>query len=231
MVGRASGQGVATMTTGDRSDEQIQREIRERFVWEPEIEGAGITVTVVDGIAILEGAARGYQRAAAERIAGATPGVRAVEDRLRLIDPLHPDDETLLHLAASALAADPVIPAGQVGVAVRNGIVELSGEVQRGAERAAAEAAVLDLPGVIDVRNAITVVGSPPQAAGIESAIRETFVTEAAKAAAEIAVSLDGALATLTGTVPTPHYRQLAETVAWNVPGVSEVRNELRVGS
>jgi osmotically-inducible protein OsmY len=219
------------MTTRERSDEEIQREIGERFVWEPEIEGAGIAVTVVDGVAILEGAARGYQRAAAERIAGATAGVRAVENRLRLIDPLHPGDEALSRLAASALAADPAIPAGQIRVAVHNGIIELSGEVQRGAERAAAEAAVLDLPGVVDVRNAISIAASPPPATGIESAIREAFLTDATKAAADIAVWMEGSLARLTGTVPTSDYRQLAEKAAWSVPGVDEVRNELRVGS
>ena len=151
------------MAGGDPSDDVIEQDIRARLTWDPEIEGAVISVNVTKGIVILEGTVRGYQRAAAERIAKETPGVTAVDNRLRLIDPLHPPDETIGRLVNAALAADPLIPAEQISVAVHDGVVELSGEVSRGAERIAAEEAVLDLPGVVDVRNRIVVTDVPVQ--------------------------------------------------------------------
>jgi osmotically-inducible protein OsmY len=217
------------MMVGETSDEAIAQAIRTRLTWDPEIEGATIAVTVAQGSVLLEGVVRGYQRAAAERIARETPGVAAVDNRLHLADPLHPGDETLAKLIATALTADPAIPAGQIGVTVHDGIVELRGEVNRGAERSAVEAAVLDLPGVVDVHNRVTVSAAPVEAEQIATTIQDTFVAEARAAARGIVAQVDGDRVTLTGTTPTPHYRQLAERAAWSVAGVSEVRNEIRV--
>ena len=226
--GRAR-EGEAIMTAGGQSDEAIARQIRERLTWEPEIEGAAIAVRVVNGTATLEGSVRGYQGAAAERIVRETPGVTAVENRLRLIDPLLPGDETIAELVNAALTADPVIPAARLDVAVHDGIVELRGQVRSGAERVAAEDAVLDLPGVVDVRNRIVVAGPPAPAEQLESTIRDAFVAEAVEAASRIVARVDGDQVTLAGSVPTPHHRHLAERTAWSVSGVAEVRNEIRV--
>jgi enoyl-CoA hydratase/carnithine racemase len=133
-------------------------------------------------------------------------------------------------LVDAAFAADPMIPAEQISGAVHDGIIDLSGEVSRGAERVAAEEVVLDLLGVVDVHNRIAVADLPVQVDEIEATIREAFTTEAAAAAAKIAAQVNGGRVTLTGTTPTPHYRLLAERVAWKVMGVSEVRNEIQVG-
>lgn len=224
-------EGETAVTAGERGDEAIARDIRERLASDPEIEGAAISVSVAGGMEVLEVAVRGYQRAAAERIASATPGVIAVDNRLRLADPLRPGDETLAALVAASLAGDPAIPAARIGIAVREGIVELSGEVSRGAERLAAEAAILDLPGVVDVRNQIAVVAPPVQPRQIETTISDAFAAEATAAAGKIVVQVDEGRVTLSGSVPDPHYRQLAERAAWNVAGVNEVRNEIRIES
>ena len=154
----------------------------------------------------------------------------AVDNRLRLIDPLHPPDETIGRLVNAALAADPMIPAEQITVTVHDGVVELSGEVSRGAERISAEEAVFDLPGVVDVRNRIVVADVPVQVEQIETTIREAFMSEATAAAAGITTRVEGGQVTLTGTTPTSHHRQLAERAAWNVMGVGEVHNEIQVG-
>ena len=218
------------MAVADQSDDVIEQEIRARLTWDPEIEGAVIAVNVAQGVAILEGTVRGYQRAAAERIARDTPGVTAVDNRLRLIDPLHPSDEIIARLVDAAFAADPMIPAEQISVAVHDGIIDLSGEVSRGAERVAAEEVVLDLLGVVDMHNRIAVADLPVQVEQIETTIRDAFTAEADAAAARIAAQVNGGQVTLTGTTPTSHHRQLAERAALSVMGVSEVRNEIQLG-
>jgi osmotically-inducible protein OsmY len=218
------------MAAADQSDDVIEQEIRARLTWDPEIEGAVIAVNVAQGVAILEGTVRGYQRAAAERIARDTPGVTAVDNRLRLIDPLHPSDEIIARLVDAAFAADPMIPAEQISVAVHDGIIDLSGEVSRGAERVAAEEVVLDLLGVVDMHNRIAVADLPVQVEQIETTIRDAFTAEADAAAARIDAQVNGGQVTLTGTTPTSHHRQLAERAALSVMGVSEVRNEIQLG-
>ena len=111
-----------------------------------------------------------------------------------------------------------------------DGVVELSGEVSRGAERVTAEAGVLGLPGVVDGRNRIMVADVPVQVEQIETTIREAFTAEVAAAAARITAQVKGGQVTLTGTTSTLHHRQLAERAALNVMGVSEVRNEIQFG-
>ena len=217
------------MTAGGHDDEAIAQEIRQRLTWDPEIEGASIGITVEDGIATLRGDVRAYQRAAAERIAWATPGVRAVDNALHLTDPFHPGDERIAALATAALASVPGIPAAAIDIVVINGVVKLRGDVERGEQRAAVAAAVLDLPGVVDVRNEITVGAPPANAGGVQGAIQEAFAADAAATAAQIMVRVEGASVTLTGTSPTAYHRQLAERAAWRVAGVTGVRNELAV--
>jgi osmotically-inducible protein OsmY len=218
------------MTAVGHSDEAIEQAIHERLTWDSEIEGATIAVHVTQGVATLEGTVRGYQRAAAERIAKETPGVTAVNNQLRLIDPLRPSDAIIAEMVGAALAADPAIPAAQIDVAVNDGVIELSGEVSRGTERSAAEAAVVDLPGVVDVRNRIAVTELPVHAEQITDHIRQAFITEATEAATGIVAQVDGGEVTLTGTTPTAHHRQVAERATWNMAGVREVRNEIHVG-
>jgi osmotically-inducible protein OsmY len=215
--------------TANQSDETIAHALRQRLEWDPEMEGVAVAVRITDGVAILEGTVRPYQRAAAERLATETPGVCAIDNRLQLSDPLRLDDQALARLAVVALEADPVIPAAQIVVAVQRGIVELRGDVERGAERLAAEAAVVDLPGVVDVHNLIVVAASPPSAADLTAAIQEAYVAEATAASARIAARVEGGRVTLTGTTPTPHFRQLAERAVWRVSGVGDVLNEIRV--
>ena len=61
---------------------------------------------------------------------------------------------------ANALHWDLAVPRHRVIAQVRNGLVTLRGVVERAYQKASAEAAVRRVPGVIDVRNEIAVVGA-----------------------------------------------------------------------
>jgi osmotically-inducible protein OsmY len=211
------------------SDETIQSALRDRLRWEPEVEGVAIAVSVANGVATLAGTVRAYQRAAAERVARDTAGVTAVENRLRVSDPLRLDDEGLAAVLMAALAEESIGVPDEVTVAVHDGVVELSGQVSSGRARLAAQEAAVDLPGVVDVQNRIVVTSSPVHAARVERAIRDAFAAAAADAAVGITVAVAGSRVALAGTAPTDHYRHLAEEAAWGVEGVGAVRNEIQV--
>lgn len=217
------------MTAPDRTDEAIRQDVLDRLAWDPEVEGSPLRVDVREAVVTLGGTARAYARVAAERVARAVDGVRAVDNRIDVRDPLAPDDGELARLAAAALAADPAVPADRIAVTVRDGIVELTGEVDRGSERAAAEAAVDDLPGTVDIRNRIAVKGPPASAEAIAAAIEEAFVAAARAAAAGIAVRVVEGRVTLSGTVRSLDEREMAERVAWRAAGITGVTDELRV--
>jgi osmotically-inducible protein OsmY len=125
--------------------------------------GTTIGVAVQRGIATLHGRVASYaQKLAAERLAQAVPGVRAVANELEVDEAgATPSDAMIAEAAVNALTWYRAVPADVVHVAVRDGWVTLSGTVDRLSERGAAERAVRHLRGVRGVSNALTVAATP----------------------------------------------------------------------
>jgi osmotically-inducible protein OsmY len=118
---------------------------------------AEIAVAEREGRVTLRGTVRSiHQRRTAVEIAKSVPGVRAVEDGLRIDPRDHTRDSEIRGAALQALSDDGV-PAG-VDIAVANGWATLSGEVRHQRESDAAFAAATGIAGLGGITNRITVV-------------------------------------------------------------------------
>jgi osmotically-inducible protein OsmY len=118
---------------------------------------AEIAVAEREGRVTLRGTVRSiHQRRTAVEIAKSVPGVRAVEDGLRIDPRDHTRDSEIRGAALQALSDDGV-PAG-VDIAVANGWATLSGEVRHQRESDAAFAAASGIAGLGGITNRITVV-------------------------------------------------------------------------
>jgi osmotically-inducible protein OsmY len=118
---------------------------------------AEIAVAEREGRLTLRGTVRSiHQRRTAVEIAKSVPGVRAVEDGLRIDPRDHTRDSEIRGAALQALSDDGV-PAG-VDIAVANGWATLSGEVRHQRESDAAFAAATGIAGLGGITNRITVV-------------------------------------------------------------------------
>ena len=118
---------------------------------------AEIAVAEREGRLTLRGTVRSiHQRRTAVEIAKSVPGVRAVEDGLRIDPRDHTRDSEIRGAALQALSDDGV-PAG-VDIAVANGWATLSGEVRHQRESDAAFAAASGIAGLGGITNRITVV-------------------------------------------------------------------------
>ena len=118
---------------------------------------ADVAVAERQGRVTLRGTVRSiHQRRAAVEIATSVPGVRAVEDGLRIDPRDHTRDAEIRGAALQALADDGV-PAA-VDVAVANGWATLNGEVKHQRDSDAAFAAAAGIAGVGGITNRITVV-------------------------------------------------------------------------
>ena len=118
---------------------------------------AEIAVAERKGRVTLRGTVRSiHQRRTAVEIAKSVPGVRAVEDGLRIDPRDHTRDSEIRGAALQALSDDGV-PAG-VDIAVANGWATLSGEVRHQRESDAAFAAATGIAGLGGITNRITVV-------------------------------------------------------------------------
>lgn len=118
-----------------------------------------VAVSEKHGTVTLRGTVRSPdQRRAAVRIADSTPGVRVVQDELR-VDPRDRSvDDELRGAALQALMSTDGVPAERIEATVANGWLTLKGDVKHQYESDAAFDAVRGLPGLGGITNKITVI-------------------------------------------------------------------------
>jgi osmotically-inducible protein OsmY len=203
--------------------------------WEPSFDAAHIGVTAKNGVVTLSGFVDSYAaKAAAERAAGRVQGVKAIAEEIEVRLPAqqkHADDE-IAERTVRILAWDVEVPNERIQVKVEHGVVTLTGDVNYQFQRAAAESAVRRLGGTRGVINLIRVVPAAVPSMDpdivrqrIENALRRSAEIEAS----HIDVGVEGGKVTLRGQVRTWFERSVAEHAAWGAPGVTEVKDELRV--
>ena len=141
-----------------RSDQDLEAEVSAALGEVPGLD-APIGVSVRRGAVTLTGAVRSRsERDAARWAASRVTGVVAVADDLviRATGSLGTSDDDIAVAAARRLAAVAGIPAGAVTAAVRDHVITLSGAVPSDHQRDAAVRAVMNIPGVTGVTNAIS---------------------------------------------------------------------------
>ncbi|GLR49835.1 BON domain-containing protein [Shinella yambaruensis] len=140
------------------------------------------------------------------------------------------NDSTLRQDILDELNFEPSIDAADIGVAVENGIITLSGRVDWQYQRIAAADAVRDLAGVVGVTNKIEIehhVSALDVKKRIEDALKRNAEVEAQ--AIKVAV-LDGGKVRLDGWVHAWSERRAAEQAAWAAAGVHAVEDHISVG-
>jgi osmotically-inducible protein OsmY len=155
-------------------------------------------------------------------------GVKAVNEdlKVRLPGSLKRSDDDLARTVANVLEWNALVPHERVRIEVRDGLVTLSGEVDWGYQKFAAEDAVRYLMGVVWFNNQITVkpVVKPQD---LEVKIVSAFQRNALLDPRRITVGTRGGLVILRGSVRSWGERAEAQWSAWAAPGVSEVENNI----
>ncbi|MEA2868129.1 MAG: hypothetical protein QOE39_2844 [Bradyrhizobium sp.] len=214
-----------------KSDEEIERDVREELKWDPDLDASDIAVSVKDGVVTLAGFVKSYSdRLEAEGAAKRVAGVRAVandlEVRLPAIDQ-RPDPD-IARDAVAALKSELPISHDRIKVVVKDGWVTLEGAAEWQYQKTTAENAVRKVKGVKGVTNVIQV---KPKVAPTElkRKIMEAFKRNAEVDANRITVEANGSEVILKGTVRSWIEREEAERVAWSAPGVTKVEDRIVV--
>lgn len=135
-------------------DTEIQQRAYNLLAWEPTIDEASLTVSVVGGNVVLEGTVDAYwKRSSAENRIARIRGIYSVDNRLAVVPSHRVDDELIAKDVVGALERDFQVDPDDVTVAVNDGIVTLSGTVPSWVARRAAESDAVLTSGVIGVRN------------------------------------------------------------------------------
>ncbi len=142
--------------------------------------------------------------------------------------PVHRTDEDVARDILAAWELDESVPTPSLQVLVDQGLVVIEGEVEHAYQREAAEGAVRGIPGVRQIANHVKILARSLPAA-IRRRISHAFVRNANLDAKDIDVEVEGNKITLRETVRSLVERAEAEGIAWSVPGVTEVADELVV--
>jgi osmotically-inducible protein OsmY len=211
-------------------DKTLRSEIIDELDFEPSVRSQNIGVSVSNGVVTLTGHVESYaEKLAAERAVNRLKGVKAVamELEVQLPSALRTSDEEIAKRALDVLKWSVGVP-DAVKVKVEKGWLTLSGSVDWGYQRQAADKAVNKLVGVRGVSNLI-VIRAAVSPTNVREKIEKAFLRNAELEADRITVKAANGTITLEGAVKTWHERQIAEQAAWSAPGVTAVEDRIRV--
>ena len=214
-----------------RSDSDIERDVKDELQWDPDLDATDIAVSVKDGVVTLAGYVKSYTdkyeaEAAAKRVASVRAVANDLEVRLPSVDE-RPDPD-IARDAVAAIKSQLPISSEHIKVVIKNGWVNLEGQVEWQYQRQTAEKAVRRIKGVKGVSNLIQ-LRPRAQPEDIKRKIQEAFKRNAEVDANRIMVETNGSEVILKGTVRSWVEREEAERVAWSAPGVTKVEDRIAV--
>lgn len=215
-----------------KNDSDLKSDVYEEFDFDPALNSSLIGINVNHGLVTLTGSVPTYwQKMRADDDARLVYGVRSVANYLDVDVPntYYRDDDEIANAARAALAWHSDLP-DSIMVTVDNGWLTLSGKVDWDFQRQEAEDAVEDLSGVKGVFNNITLI-QRPTVADVQKKIKGELQRTIAEEAENINVATSDGTVTLSGSVSSWSEDEAARRASWAVPGVTDVVDNLVVGS
>lgn len=212
-------------------DRQLQQAVLAELDWEPSVVAAHIGVTVNAGVVTLTGHVETFaEKHAADIAARRVRGVKAVAEEIQVELPFERTrgDDDIAAAAIERLAWDTSVPLDAITVKVEQGWLTLTGQVTWFYQKEAAGQDIARLHGVSGVSNQIVVkpvVDVSDISDKIRHALRRSWLLDDEN----VTVRADGGHVHLTGTVHSPHDRQVAWATAWAAPGATSVENDISI--
>jgi osmotically-inducible protein OsmY len=210
-------------------DKQLQQSVLDELAWDPSITSAHIGVAARQGVVTLSGHVPTYwEKRSAETAASRVKGVKAVAEEIK-VQPIGDEaweDDTIAGRALASLASNSSLPKDRIKLAVEKGWVTLTGQVDWKYQKTAAEYDVHRLIGVVGITNNI-MIKPDVQAYEVREKIAKALERIAPFDSTRISITTDGGKVTLGGDLRNWYERDIVETAAWSVPGVTDVKDEI----
>lgn len=215
------------------SDASLQKNVMAALQWNPRVTHEHIGVSVNEGVVTLFGFVPSFvEKFEAEKAASKIHGVKAIVEKIevKLPSSMVKDDNSIAEAIVHRFRWSVTVPSEKIKATVSDGWVKLTGEVDWEFQRSAAERLVRELTGVKFVNNAIT-IKSTTKSINIKDKIEKALLIATERESKNIDVEVEGSVVTLTGKVRSLSDLKLIEGTVWGCPGVTEIKDNLRVAS
>jgi osmotically-inducible protein OsmY len=227
------------------SDGDIEASAKESHVFKKYLQEDDIKIESKDGAVIMTGTVSGsYHKALAQETVANLPGVKSVDNKLQLKDtpPSSNSDAWVRDNVVATLLFHRSVSPTTTQINVKDGVVTLKGEAASEAQKDLTTEYAMDVEGVKDVENEMTVAKDQEKANDtkqtISEAVDDTSITTQVKmmllyhrstSGLKTKVETQDGVVTLTGEAKSAAEANLATKLAADVNGVKEVKNQMSV--
>ena len=188
-----------------------------------------IALRMEDGTIVMEGMVSNVGlKKRALLLAMGLHEVQGVVDRLRVRPSVSMSDDEIRDHMRGALTQESALNGLDINIEVRDGVVDLEGQVWSLSHKRLAGVLAWWIPGVLDVINSIEV--NPPEEDSdgeLSDAVRLALEKDRLVDAQSLKVSTNGYVVTLEGVTGCAAEREAAEDDAWFTWGVNDVVNNI----
>jgi osmotically-inducible protein OsmY len=222
-------------------DSRIEATARQTYIFKTFLRDDHIKIEAKNGSVTLTGiVADNFNKALAEETLAGISGVNSVDNKLAIKNPPPSanSDTWIRDKVRWTLLFHRSVSANETGVDVRNGIVTLQGEATSSTQKNLTTEYAMDVEGVKDVRNEMTVAraakktrttGQKIDDASITAQVKMTLLYHRSTSALNTRVETKRGVVSLYGRAKNAAEKDLAQKFAGDVVGVKEVKNRMAI--
>lgn len=232
---------TAPLSASD-TDDRIESAAKKSYVFKTYLADDSIKTISKDGVVTLTGTVSDpYHKSLAENTVENLPGVKRVDNRLKVKGeaPAEHSDAWIGMKVKSALLFHRNVRAGKTTVAVKDGVVTLTGEATSLAQKELTTEYAKDIDHVKAVRNEMTVAAAPVKDdrttgekiddASITAQVKSTLMSHRSTSALKTKVSTMEGVVTVTGMAKNAAEKSLVTKLITDIEGVNSVVNNMTI--
>jgi osmotically-inducible protein OsmY len=233
---------ISTPLRASETDDRIEASFKKTYVYTTYLKDDAVKTAAKDGVVTLTGtvAAESHKALAQDTVAS-LPGVTRVDNQLvTTAEAAAADADTWIGRKIKlALLFHRNVNASKTVVAVKDGIVTLSGEASSTAQKELTTEYANDIDGVKSVTNEMTVAATPEPAerttgekiddASVTAQVRTALLTHRSTSALNTKVETRDGEVTLTGIAKNAAEVSLVTKLVTDIQGVTSVKNQMTV--
>lgn len=232
---------IAPLRASD-TDDRIESSAKKSYVFKTYLKDDAIKTESKNGVVTLTGTvADASHRSLAEDTVECLPGVKSVDNQLKIKGENHAEhsDAWIGLKVKSAILFHRNVRAGKTVVSVRDGIVTLTGEALSLAQKELTTEYASDVDGVKEVKNEMTVVKAPLQAAesiseqiddaSITAQVKSSLLSHRSTSALKTKVVTTDGVVTVSGIAKNAAEKSLVTKLVNDINGVNRVINNMTI--